>query len=180
MFSNLGLDEIIGIFYKQLMIFIMKIKFLSGRRNFEIENENGQRILKLYYENWLSKTAKARLNGADIEIKRKSLWKSTYSIYENSIEVGAISGNWKGEFIIAFRDETFLLKIISIWKSDFELLDEKKERLFILKSNWSWKNFKYNYHMKRISERYDASQITELLLYSGFGIHLYRSARMAS
>ncbi|MDD7885483.1 aminotransferase [Flavivirga sp. 57AJ16] len=162
----------------------MKIESTSSTGNFEIKNNDNNRLLELIYSNWFSSNAKTVFNSNNIEIKPKNIWASKFDIITNGSDKGDISFNWKGNIIIRLEnknktDNQFLLKAIGLWKLGFELLDQKENKILFLKPNFKWTKFSYDYEVLLEDNIVPNNEIIELLIYSGFSANLYMTRMMA-
>lgn len=155
----------------------MKIISTSGNGNFKIV-EHESEFLELSYKNWFSSNASAHFNNKEIEIRPKNFWNTSFDIFRDGVDVGDIAFNWMSNAIISIDNERFLLKSIGIWSLKFEFLNEREDRLFLIKPSLNWKKMKYDYEIEIISEDYSLNRLVELLVYIGFSANLHMTATM--
>jgi hypothetical protein len=152
----------------------MQLKSTSATGNFELETNTGEKLLEFTYSNWFSSNARTSFQSTEIEIKPKNIWSSKFDIVKNGVDKGDISFNWKGNVIIRLEnDDTsesqYLLRAIGYWKLGFELVDEKERKIALLKPNFNWSKFSYNYEIELADGFQADTRRIELLIYSGFG-----------
>jgi hypothetical protein len=154
----------------------MKIYSISGNGNFKIQSDNND-LLELEYKNWFSSIANTNLDNTEIEIRPKNFWNSSFDIFHNGKDVGNIIFNWRGDAVITINNEKYLFKAIE-WNSKFELLNDKEDKIVLIKPNYKWEKKKYDYELEIVTENFDFSRLVELLIYVGFTANLHMTATL--
>lgn len=162
----------------------MQIKSTSGTGNFEIKNENDERVLELIYSNWFASNAKTSYKSNNIEIKPKNFWASKFDILKNELDIGDLTFNWKGDVVIQLTnseqtENNYLLRAKGFWKMAFELLDGNEVKILSLRPNFNWKKVGYDYEIELANNVENQEEIMELLIFSGFGANLYMTRMMS-
>ena len=155
----------------------MKIVSTKGHGNFKIEN-NEKDFLELTYEKWFSNKAKTKFNNVEIEIKPENFWNTSFVIFHNGNEVGDISFNWVSNAAITINKDKYLLKTTGFWGMNFEFINEKEDKIFLIKPNLNWKKGKYDYAIEIVPENYELTKMIELLIYVGYAANLHMTATM--
>jgi hypothetical protein len=125
-----------------------------------------------------SLNAKVNFEDKLIEIRAKTLWKRTITIYNNTSEIGGLTFNWKSHGVINLIDSeknnvSFILKRKSFGKR-IEVYSAGKSLLFTMKrSKVNWKTFNYNYDIT-INLEVKYYSLEEILMYSVYTLNLYR------
>lgn len=157
----------------------MKINSIDSKGSFVIKNETTD-LLTVIYEKWFSSQAKTDLNEIELIIKPKNIWQSKFDILKGGIDKGDIVFTWKGDIVITLddkigNDNEWIIKTKGFRDYRFEVFNSSEKLILILKPEFNWKNFKYNYEIKILEENLTENEILELILYSSFGVNLYKS-----
>jgi len=157
----------------------MKIESIDSKGSFVIKDEFTD-LLKVFYKKWFSSQAKTTLNGIELTIKPKNIWQSKFDILKNGIDKGDIIFTWKGDIVISLEDKIgnnneWIVKTKGFWDYRFEVFNNSEKLILILKPNFNWKNFKYNYEIKILEKDVPENETLELILYSCFGANIYKS-----
>ncbi len=157
----------------------MKVESIDSKGGFVIKDESTD-FLKVSYKKWFSSQAETNLNGISLIIKPKNIWQSKFDILKNGIDKGDIIFTWRGHIVISLEDKIgnsneWIVKTRGFWDYRFEVSNSDEKLILILKPNFNWKNFKYNYEIKIQEEDIDENEILELILYACFGANLYKS-----
>jgi len=154
----------------------MKIYSTSGNGNFKIQSDKND-LLELEYKNWFSSIANTNFDNTEIEIRSKNFWNSSFDIFHSGKDVGNIIFNWRGDALITINNEKYLFKAIE-WNSKFELLNDKEEKIVLIKPNYKWEKKKYDYELEVVTDYFDFSRLVELLIYVGFTANLHMTATL--
>lgn len=163
----------------------MKILSTSRRGNFILEKDSRD-ILELVYPKWYSSQAYTDYNGNNILIEPKNIWRRSFLIFKNDMEIGKISFSWRTNIKIRLgsgnsrTDKNYRLKARGFWNKRFELMNEDDIVLLTLHSKMNWKRFKLNYDIEIMNANLQEEQLIELLIYCGFGANMYRKMQAAA
>lgn len=160
----------------------MKVESTSADGKFTIKSGE-KSILAFEYADDLPLHSHDYLNAIDIHIKQKNQWQSKFTILKHGIDHGDISLSWKGYVVIRLGNEDniqqqYILKPIGFWKTRFELLDKKENKILSIQPNFKRKKMSYKYERKA-EHKEESEKRLELLIYAGFGANLYRNIMMA-
>jgi hypothetical protein len=159
----------------------MKIESIDSKSSFVIKDDSTD-FLKVFYKKWFSSQAQTDLNGIELTIKPKDFWQCKFDILKNGIDKGYIVFNWKGFIIISSEDKIgdskeWIVKTKGLRDYRFEVFSSHEKLTLILKPNFNWNHFKYNYEIKIVERDIPENEILELILYSCFGTNLYKAKR---
>jgi len=155
-----------------------QIDSTSGKGNFTVRKE-GKEVITVDYQGWFSSKASATLNGSSLEIRPRNIWQSNFDILIDGVDHGDIIFNWKGNVIIrkanvrTESEDEFMLRSKGFWKQHFELLDHSDRVYLRMFPKFNWKTFTYSYAVEQGDHDLSDEQITEMLIYCGFGANLY-------
>ena len=157
----------------------MKIQSLDTKGSFVIKDDSTD-LLKVFYKKWFSSQAETELNGVELIIKPKGVWQSKFDILKDGKYGGNIVFTWKGHIVISLEDNIgdkseWIVKSRGFWDHRFEVSNNSEKLMLVLKPNFNWKNFKYNYEIRTLEESISKNEMLELILYSCFGANLYKS-----
>ena len=157
----------------------MRIESIDSKGSFVIKDDSTD-FLKVFYKKWFSSQAETDLNGNELIIKPKDIWQSKFDILKDGMDKGDIVFTWKGDIVISLEDKIgnnseWIVKTKGFWDYRFEVFNSNEKLTLILKPNFNWKNFKYNYEIKTLDESIPENEILELILFSTFGANLYKS-----
>lgn len=166
------------------MVSNIKLISISGKGNLAIQKDE-QLVASLNYKSWMSRTASSELDDQSIQITAPSIWKSTYLISKAGKEIGSIKMNWKGNLVISYfldDGETYQLhfKLKGFWKQHYELTDEEGNILLIIRSQFLWRKFKYEYPVTDIHDKLKGNQLIEILLFCAYCINLIQNMQSAA
>ncbi|MBF02919.1 MAG: hypothetical protein CMP76_06445 [Flavobacterium sp.] len=93
------------------------------------------------------------INGSgNFIIKKPSIWKSNFSIYNGNQKILSSLFQWNGSVLLKLFNqsnvEVFKLKRKSVWKSNYVLLNEKGNELLFIYCQYQWKIWKTKYYIQ--------------------------------
>lgn len=93
------------------------------------------------------------INGSgNFIIKKPSIWKSNFSIYNGNQKILSSLFQWNGSVLLKLFNqsnvEVFKLKRKSVWKSNYVLLNEKENELLFIYCQYQWKIWKTKYYIQ--------------------------------
>ncbi|MEQ8472451.1 MAG: hypothetical protein RIC35_14755 [Marinoscillum sp.] len=149
--------------------------YIQSRKNTRTLLKNDVAIGTLTFPKWHSSNAVLEIGQEKLELTQKSFWSSSYHVLKKGFSLGEIKMNWKGYIKIHLKDfnkriREFTIKHRGVFKSRYEVVDERDNVIMTLFPEGSWNQMRYDY---RIETSAGESDNVELLgLYACFIIDL--------
>ena len=145
---------------------------------------NDQEIGRLKYEKWFSFKAEMILDGTrTYQIEPKGFWGTTIELRQNDKILLNFKMNWNGNIIInTWFDEIerdFILKHKGILKDSYVLLNKEEEDLLVIKPDFKWSKFNYDYNIST-TDRFDNLSFNLTLLLTTIHCVNYYMAMMST
>lgn len=134
----------------------MALQLISKKRNYTLsEDDNPLGVLS--FPKWYSHNAEIELNRKKYEIRKKSMWSSTYFIRHQGFQIGQIKMDWKGGVSIVIenknrRPQKLYVQHKGFLKSKFHLADEQKKPMTTFKAIHSWTKMKSDFEIEKQTE----------------------------
>jgi len=136
---------------------------------FDGENETG----RLVYHGWLS--SKADIIDIDKQaftIVPVNVWRTAYEVRKGEKLILSFRRSWKGNTLIqtfyGSNDEEYAFRRKGIFNSRFLLLDKDDREMLVVKTEFIWKKFRYNYNIEvsdSVKRRQNFQLLTTLMVY---------------
>jgi len=145
---------------------------------------NDQEIGRLKYEKWFSFKAEMILEGTrTYQIEPKGFWGTTIELKQNEIILLNFKMNWNGNIIINTRfdeiERDFMLKHKGILKDSYVLLNKEEEDLLVIKPDFKWSKFNYDYNIST-TDLFDNLNFNLILVLTTIHCVNYYMAMMSS
>jgi hypothetical protein len=129
---------------------------------------NEKEIGKLTYEKWFSFNAEMILDGdSTYQIEPKGFWGTTIELKQNDQVLMNFKMSWNGNIIIHSNfdgmERDFVLKHKGILKESYVLLNKEEEDLLVVKPDFKWNKFNYDYQITT-TDRFDNYGFNTILL----------------
>lgn len=139
----------------------------ADTKNFSVTT-NDQEIGKLKYGKWFSFKAEMIVEGGmTYQIEPKGFWGTTVELKQDETILLNFTMNWNGNIIINSRfDETerdFILKHKGIFKESYILTNKEGEDLLVIKPDFKWNKFNYDYDIVT-TDHFDKLSFNTILL----------------
>ena len=145
---------------------------------------NDQEIARLIYEKWFSLKAEMILEGAiTYQIEPKGFWGTTIELKQNEKLILNFKMNWSGNIIINSHfdeiERDFILKHKGIFKDTYILLSKEEEELLVIKPDFKWNKFNYDYNITT-TDHFDTLSFNTILLLTTIHCVNYYMTMMSS
>lgn len=145
---------------------------------------NDQEIGRVIYEKWFSLKAEITLEGAiTYQIEPKGFWGTTIELKQNEKLILNFKMNWSGNIIINSHfdeiERDFILKHKGIFKDSYILLSKEEEELLIIKPDFKWNKFNYDYNITT-TDHFDTLSFNTILLLTTIHCVNYYMTMMSS
>ncbi|MBS1746376.1 MAG: hypothetical protein JST21_09435 [Bacteroidetes bacterium] len=123
---------------------------------------------KLTYKNWFSFKAKLELNNNHLyQMEPKGFWGTTIELKENDNTILNFKMNWNGNIVIhsviANPEQDFVFRHRGVLKDSFVLLNKDDVELLVVKPDFKWNKFNYEYKITS-SGYFDSFKNQDILL----------------
>lgn len=117
----------------------------TDRKIFELTNDD-ERLGQLSYDGLFSFKAHATAGNEIYEIKPSGILSTSMLVLKDGEDVATMKMNWKGQIIIAFKNEQqYILKATGIFMNKYVLEDKEGQKMMLLTPDFNWSKFTYNY-----------------------------------
>lgn len=151
----------------------MKITF-SDTKEYVLTSDEGLFLGSLKFEKWSSSKAQITTQfGEFYDAATKGFWGTSIAICKGGEEIAELKMNWHGHIVIDFSENgkgtDYLLKLSSLWKSQYAVLNQQGSELVLFTPDYKWK--KGHYDFKIDVNPYFSDVIDEaLILIATYGI----------
>ncbi len=128
------------------------------------ENEKG----RLVYHGWFS--SKADIIDIDKQvfaIEPVNFWRTSFEVRKGEKAILSLKRKWRGTFRIQTffgnNDEAYTFRRKGVFDRRFLLLDKDNREMLVVKTEFIWKNFRYNYNIE-VSDSTKRRQHFQLLI----------------
>jgi len=145
---------------------------------------NDQEIGRLKYGKWFTFKAEMILEGGRMyQIEPVGFWGTTIELKQNENIILNLQMNWNGNIIIHSWfdgvERDFLLKHKGIFKEYYVLLNKEEEDLLVIKPDFKWNKFEYDYNIIT-NDRFDNLSFNAILLLTAIHCVNYYMAMTSS
>ncbi|UPL47890.1 hypothetical protein [Hymenobacter sublimis] len=156
----------------------------NGTRDFELLAADGTALGALHYSEWFSFKAVATLaDGSAFQLEPKGFWGTTIELKDHDKVLLNFKMNWDGNIILKSKlndsSHAFVFKTKSMLKSEYVLRGRNEQELLVVKPDFEWSKFNYNYTFTT-TEEFEASDSKALLLLTVLHCANYYMTMMSS
>ena len=127
----------------------MKITY-SNAKEYVLTADDDTFLGSLKYENWSYTKAEITTQfGEFFHIRPQGFWGTSIGISKGDAEYATLKMNWKGNVVIDLLENgvgtDYLLKLNSMWKSQYALVNRQEKEILILVPDYKWKKGHYDF-----------------------------------
>ena len=102
------------------------------------------------------------------EIYYESEWKTYIYVKSDSIDIAKIDLSWTGKSTLNLLGDNpiiYFIERISIWESNFKIINENNQLLYFIIQKYDWKSMKYQFEISYhpLFETYDNKELIFLI-----------------
>ncbi len=150
-----------------------KIESTTSKGDFKIEFP--ELTMDVQYDKWFSSEANTTMDGENWTIKPNSIWHNDFGIYASDVEIEKISFNWKGNAILKFADEEFILKFKGLLNRRFELENRDGELIMVVVPGLKWTKLRYDYEIELNETKISSDLVQKILFASAYASNISTS-----
>jgi hypothetical protein len=129
-------------------------------------NENSLGQLEIVSSN--KKQSLIRCGNKIYEIYCESEWKTNIYVKSASIDIAKIDFSWTGKSTLNLLGDNpiiYFIERISIWESNFKIINENNQLLYFIIQKYDWKSMKYQFEISYhpLFETYDNKELIFLI-----------------
>lgn len=131
---------------------------------FDGENETSRLV---YHGRFSSKADIIDVDKQVFTIAPVNIWRTAYEVRSGEKSILSFRRSWKGSTLIqtffGSNDEEYAFRRKGIFHRRFLLLDKDDREMLVVKTEFIWKKFRYNYHIE-VSDSVKRRQNFQLLI----------------
>ncbi|MBS1771721.1 MAG: hypothetical protein JST82_02585 [Bacteroidetes bacterium] len=117
-------------------------------KDFELFDVDGNSLGRLDYEGWFSMKVSILIGDDKYDIQSSSFWQTKLEVLKGDRVVADLKYNFGGNMVVNYHDVgTYLFKP-SFWHSKFSLHTEHEKEIIMLKPDFQWRTFKFDYDIE--------------------------------
>ncbi len=122
----------------------------NHNREFELFDSNNSSLGILDYTQWFTIKAKVIIpNGDSYNIAPKNFWLTDIEMNKNDIATASVKRNWAMNVIVTIGDSSqYYFKGVGLLNRHFALLTEQDHEIAVLKPNFQWSKFTFDYEIE--------------------------------
>jgi hypothetical protein len=132
-------------------------------KHFELLNTENNSLGRLDYTGWFSIKSDIVIGSDTWHIAPSNIWNTKIQVTKNEATIAELKYNWVGHMVIKLEDgQTYLFKP-AFWHNKYSLLTEHEKEIIVLKPDFQWSKFSYNYEIET-DDNYDEGKSALLVL----------------